>query len=104
MCRSLEQAGYDVCEAANGDEAIRALRATNFNLVVTDILMPEKDGFETIMYLRKEQPGTKVIAISGGENRLFLESAAGLGATRILTKPFRPSELIQAVKELLQTT
>ncbi len=100
--RSLEQRGYDVCEAANGAEAIRALRAEPFDLVITDILMPEKDGLETIRHLRKELPAVKIIAISGNENQLFLDSASGLGATRSLAKPFRPSELLELVAELLE--
>ena len=99
--RSLEQAGYSVCEAANGEEAIRALDAVPFDLVITDILMPERDGLETILYLRRSSPRTKVIAISGAANDLFLTDAAGLGAARVLTKPFKPDELLSLVAETL---
>lgn len=99
----LEGAGYDVCEAANGNEALRALRAMPFDLVITDILMPEKDGLETIVFVRKHRPQTKVIAISGNQNQLFLNNACGLGAARVLTKPFRPRELLDLVTELLGT-
>jgi len=69
--------------------------------VVTDILMPERDGLETIMYLRKQLPEVAIIAISGLENRLILDNAKGLGATRILAKPFSPSDLQSLVAELL---
>lgn len=99
--QSLEQKGHDVCEAANGEEALRALRTIPFDLVITDIFMPERDGLETIMYLRKEMPDVKIIAISGMENRLFLDNASGLGATRVLPKPFRPSQLLELVDDLM---
>jgi CheY-like chemotaxis protein len=99
--RSLEQAGYDVSEVANGAEAIRAAHATAFDLVITDILMPETDGLETIVHLRKRSPGLRVIAISGYENALFLADARGLGATRVLTKPFKTADLLALVQEVL---
>ena len=99
--RSLERAGYGVCEAANGEEAVRALRTMSFDLVVTDIFMPEKDGLETIVYLRREAPGTKIIAISGGDTDLFLTDARGLGATDVLAKPFTPRQLLQLVTAVL---
>jgi CheY-like chemotaxis protein len=99
--RKLEQCGYDVCEAADGNEAIRALEAEPFDLVITDIIMPEKDGIETICFLRAKQPQVKVIAISAPSNQLFLESAEGLGAERIFTKPLKLADLAQAVGQLL---
>lgn len=99
--RSLEQAGYSVAEATNGAEAIRAVHAAPFDLVITDILMPETDGLEAIVHLRKRTPGLKVIAISGYENALFLADARGLGATRVLTKPFKPGDLLTLVHDLL---
>jgi CheY-like chemotaxis protein len=97
----LEQCGYDVCEAADGNEAIRALESVSFDLVITDIIMPEKDGIETICFLRAKQPDVKVIAISAPSNQLFLESAYGLGAARVFNKPLKLAELAQAVEELL---
>lgn len=101
IARVLERHGYDVCEAANGEEAIRALQTVPFDLVITDILMPQRDGLETIMYLRKQMPRMKVLAISGAENQLFLANASGLGATEILPKPFTPDQLIAKIGELL---
>lgn len=99
--RKLEQYQYDVCEAADGNEAIRALETTRFDLVITDIIMPEKDGIETICFLRLKQPEVKIIAISAPSNQLFLESARGLGAERVFTKPLKLAELADAVQELL---
>lgn len=98
---ALERAGYDVCEAADGEEARRALGVAPFDLVITDIVMPGKDGLETIMFLRRNHPGTPVIAISGHDNPLFLSNAAGLGATHVLPKPFTPSRLLDLVARVL---
>lgn len=99
--RSLKDEGYEVHEAANGDEALRAFQAEPFDLVVTDILMPERDGLEIIVSIRREVPGTKIIAISGAPNQdLFLDNAAGLGAARVLAKPFSPRQLTALVKEM----
>lgn len=98
---ALERAGYDVCEAADGEEARRALGVAPFDLVITDIVMPGKDGLETIMFLRRNHPGTPVIAISGHDNPLFLSNAAGLGATHVLAKPFTPSRLLDLVARVL---
>ncbi len=99
--RSLEQAGYDVREATNGAEAFRALCAAHFDLVITDILMPDRDGLEVIILMRKQAPGTKVIAISGATDAPFLLSATGLGAAGVLAKPFKPDEMLTLVKDLL---
>lgn len=99
--RTLESAGYAVREAANGAEAIAAAQATLFDLVITDILMPEKDGLETVIHLRRNMPDLSVIAISGCGNELYLRDAVGLGATKILAKPFTPTRLRELVAEIL---
>ncbi len=99
--RKLERCGYDVCEAANGREAIRSLETVPFDLVITDILMPEKDGLDTILFLRKQQPNVKVIAISAPSNDLYLESACAFGASRAFEKPLELNDLAEAVVELL---
>lgn len=99
--RKLEQCGYQVHEASNGREAIETLGQRSFDLVISDIMMPEKDGLEVIMYLRKTRPELKVIAISAPGNQLFLESARALGASRVLEKPFALDDLAVAVDELL---
>lgn len=99
---ALQQAGYDVCEATNGAEAIRAVHAAPFDLIITDVLMPERDGLEMIMHVRRRNPNIKVLAISGADNALFLANAAGLGATQVLRKPFRVAALLALVADLLQ--
>jgi CheY-like chemotaxis protein len=99
--QKLERCGYDVCEAADGTEAIRALATIRFDLVITDIIMPDKDGLETILFIRKHQPEVKIIAISGLMNQLYLQNARGLGAARVFQKPLSLASLVDAVEELL---
>lgn len=101
---ALESKGFEVREASNGREALALNRMDPSALVITDILMPEKEGLETIMDLRREFPLMKIIAISGGgyAGQLnFLEAAGKLGAQATLQKPFRLSQLYEAVETLL---
>jgi two-component system chemotaxis response regulator CheY len=102
--RTLERAGYEVVEARNGQEGQQHYRAAPTDLIITDILMPEKEGLETIMELRGDFPGVKIIAISGGGltgNLGFLAIAQRLGARRTLQKPFDLREMLDAVCEVL---
>ena len=101
----LEQVGYEVEEACDGEEGIERYREKQADLIITDIIMPKKEGIETITDLRVEFPDVKVIAISGG-GRLgpepYLELAKGFGANRIIMKPFTTTEILEAVQELLE--
>jgi CheY-like chemotaxis protein len=97
----LQRGGYEVKEAADGKQAIDVLRKESFDVVIADILMPEKDGLEVIMYLQRESPLTKCVAISSPSNRVFLQSAQLLGATRVVEKPFTAAEIEAAVQEVL---
>jgi CheY-like chemotaxis protein len=99
--RKLEMSGYDVYEASNGQEAIDMLQEQRFDLVLADILMPMKDGLEVIMFLQREQPMVKSIAISAPSNRVFLQSAELLGATQVIEKPFELKEVDAIVKKLI---
>jgi DNA-binding response OmpR family regulator len=95
---------YEVFEASNGDEGLRLHAAYNFDLVITDILMPLKDGLEVIMTLKKESPSVKLIAISGGGRVTandYLAVAKKFGSHEALIKPFNNSELVEKVKALL---
>ena len=101
--RALEGAGIEVVEAADGNEGLKAYLAKPTDVVVTDILMPEKEGIETIIELKREHPNVKIVAISGGDrtgNTDFLEMAGLLGADRIMQKPFRPKELLATIEDL----
>ena len=98
---SLTRAGFDVREASDGKEAIETLRKNSFEVVIADILMPEKDGLEVIMYLQRESPLTKCVAISSPSNRVFLQSAQLLGATKVVEKPFTGAEVEAAIRDAL---
>jgi DNA-binding NtrC family response regulator len=103
LCTALEYVGYTVAEARNGQEGSQRQRMEPVDLVITDILMPEQEGLETIQALRQEFPGIKIIAISGGVGRLnFLPLARKFGALRTLQKPFTLQQLYDVVREVLQ--
>lgn len=100
----LSRAGYEVVSAANGKEGVLMFTSHPADLVVTDIIMPEKDGIEAIMDLRRANPDLKVIAISGGgraEPENYLHSAKLLGASRTMKKPFTNQEMLSAISDLL---
>ena len=97
---TLEKAGHKVLEASNGQEGVKLYVQNPTDLVITDILMPEKDGVEILLELRADYPDVKIIAMSGGGHD-FLPMAKEFGALRTLRKPFRRADLLQAVKEVL---
>ncbi|HDJ33104.1 MAG TPA: response regulator [Bacteroidetes bacterium] len=102
--KMLEQAGHGVDLASNGKEGLELLLARPFDLLITDIVMPEKEGLETIREVRKKYPDLKIIAISGGgrlDSSEYLEPARYFGAEKIIKKPFQKGELLNAVNELL---
>lgn len=104
MARFLEKSGYSVECALNGQTALKLLRQRPVLLVVTDILMPEVDGYELIMQLRQSPHRPRIIAMSGNPSRIgmdFLKSAQQLGADHILPKPFLPQNLVSLVREIL---
>jgi YesN/AraC family two-component response regulator len=102
--RLLRKAHHDVETAADGAEALRRHRQSPVDLVITDIIMPEKEGLEMIAEFRKEYPSVKLIAISGG-GRIgpanYLKLATLLGAERTFAKPVDTSQLLSAIEELL---
>ena len=100
----LERAGHKVVSAADGNQGIKLFRAQAADLIITDIIMPEKEGLETIMELRRDFPEVRIIAISGGGRMKpdeYLHLAERCGAHRTLTKPFWREELLAAVRECL---
>lgn len=100
----LEQAGHTVVEADNGDEGIALHRSESPDLVITDLIMPGKEGIETILAMRRTDVTTPIIAISGGgrlELTDFLQAARKLGAAYTLKKPFRREQLLEAVDKSL---
>ena len=100
----LEAEGHSVIEAKNGNEAIALFNKQPTDLIITDIIMPDKEGIETIIELKREHPEVKIIAISGGgrtRNLDFLDLAKRYGADVILAKPFSEDELLGALGEVL---
>jgi DNA-binding response OmpR family regulator len=107
----LEQAGHEVCEADNGEDGVRLFMdscstpARTFDLTITDILMPGKDGMEVILELQELQKNASILAISAGGRGLdadfTLQMAIDFGARKILGKPFSRITLIALVDELL---
>jgi len=89
---TLEQAGFYVREAADGKAGLSHYRESPADLVIMDILMPDQDGLESILTLRREFPEAKIMAITGGSDMIgilnFLDVARMLGARRTLQKPF----------------
>jgi CheY-like chemotaxis protein len=107
VSRALQRAGHTVVEAEGGRAGVRLYRDQGADLIITDIFMPERDGLETILELRREFPGVKIVAVSGGDStgRIDLREEARLfGALRTLRKPFQPGELVKVVAELLGET
>jgi CheY-like chemotaxis protein len=98
----LESAGHSVVEACNGKECLAILeKVGSFDCVVTDIIMPEKDGVETTLHLKRIYPDLKVIVISGGgrsNNMELLDAAKVLGADAVLAKPFTQGQLLETLQ------
>ena len=98
----LTSAGHRVEEAANGAEGLRRLLIGNFDILVTDLVMPEREGLELIQEVRSLIPDLPVIAISGAFDGQFLQLAKTFGATAALQKPLPPDRLVQAVNTIVQ--
>jgi CheY-like chemotaxis protein len=100
----LDRAGFEVLEAVNGVEGLNLYRACPVDLVITDLLMPEMEGVETIVQLRREFPDACIIAMSGGGRNLgseYLPIAAQLGARATIAKPFSRQDVLHAVEKAL---
>jgi two-component system, chemotaxis family, chemotaxis protein CheY len=104
LCRVLSHAGHIVIEACDGSEGLAKFSESEAELVITDLVMPEKEGLEVIMELRKLYPNLKIIAISGGGRFTAAENlriARYLGAVTVLGKPFTNIALLDAVRQLI---
>ena len=100
----LQLEGHEVISAANGREGIKVFEERGADLIITDIIMPDKEGLETIMELKTRYPDAKIVAISGGgciEPGSYLQLAAKMGASHTLIKPFEREDLLEAVRNLL---
>jgi DNA-binding NtrC family response regulator len=102
--KMLERVGYEVDLASNGSEGLRLYQQIRPVLVITDIIMPEKEGLETIREMKRSSSDLKIIAMSGGgkisaDN--YLETARIFGASRLIEKPFSQKQLLSYVEELI---
>jgi CheY-like chemotaxis protein len=104
--RVLVKDGYEVVEAPNGKVGVALFEQKRPDLVITDILMPEMEGAETIIHIRSHRPHAKIIAISGGsqllDSSVCLRVGEMVGASAMLVKPINKSDLLRAVHELLK--
>ena len=101
--RMLEVEGYEVLTASNGQEGIDIFHQSTIDLVITDLVMPVKDGLRTIMELRQEKPDLPIIAISAGgaiPKERYLTLAQYLGDIITLPKPFRRKEIVETVYKM----
>lgn len=104
VMRTLTGVGHQAVEAADGVQGIRLFGEDAPDIVLTDIVMPEKEGLQTIGEIRALAPETRIIAMSGAGpdgGELYLTIANHIGADAVLLKPFRPDQLIAAVDKLL---
>ena len=97
----LRTAGYTVDLAGNGKEAMAALKQTAYDVVLTDLVMPEQEGIETIKAIRQQYPAAKVIAMSGAFGGDYLRIAGYLGAHGTLAKPIELARLLKVVSDAL---
>ena len=102
---ALQRVGHTILEAGNGRQGVEQVLRHELDLIITDILMPDQEGIETIQQIRRLQPAIPLIAMSGiaseGEFSV-LKDALLMGATTTLEKPFDLTQLIAAVDRLLQ--
>jgi two-component system chemotaxis response regulator CheY len=101
---ALEHQGFEVTEAKSGFEALKILPKERFNLIVTDVNMPDINGLELVKYVRKEEAhrGTPLIIISTDGRERDRDRGMQLGATAYLVKPFKPEDLIGLVRRVLE--
>jgi DNA-binding response OmpR family regulator len=101
----LECEGYETVTACDGNDGLRLYRENPADLIITDLVMPEQEGIETIIELRRDFRDAKVIAMSGGGSfgsETYLQIAKTIGATGTLAKPFGRKELLELVQEILE--
>ncbi len=106
MCKNiLSKEGHTVIEAINGNDGLRLFKAESPDITITDMLMPDKEGLETISDIKKINKNAKIIAMSSGGNTLnmsFLKLAQQIGADSLLKKPFKPSELLATMQLVIK--
>lgn len=104
LTKLLSKEGYRVRQAKNGKECLDLCQISDFDLVITDLIMPEQEGLESIRMLKAKNPDLKIIAISGGgvaDPEIYLRFATYLGAASTFVKPVDNEMLVSRVRQLL---
>lgn len=104
LAKILISAGYNVVQAGDGEEGLRLYRTQDFDLVITDLIMPDKEGIQIIRELRKENSQIRIIAMSAGGRggaTDYLKWARLMGAKQCLSKPIKREDLLAAVQSVL---
>lgn len=101
ICQTLQESGYSTREAGNGREALESIRHDPPALVLSDLLMPEMDGFSLLEAMRREECSIPVIILTADIQESSRKRAAELGAAAVLNKPPRPDEIVSAVRSAL---
>ena len=102
--RILERDGYQVVEARNGEEGIEAFRREPCDLIITDLVMPVKDGLKTILEVREQSPNMPILAVSGGgaiAKERYLSAAGYIEGVETLAKPFSREDLLDLVRRMV---
>ncbi len=99
----LESAGYHVSLASNGKRAMESLQKEPFDLILTDLVMPEQEGIETIKAIRRDYPDLKVVAMSGAFGGDYLRIASLLGAHGTIPKPLALEHVLKVIGDTLAT-
>jgi len=101
----LLRAGYQVALAENGLQGVAIFKSQAIDLVITDLLMPEQEGIETMLQIRGEHPSVPILAMSGGGRMAgtmdILHTAKLLGAAKTFSKPFNPMDMVETVRSIL---
>ena len=103
----LREEGHEVFEASDGNEAMEQFRQTPADLVILDIVLPDKEGLETIIDLKRTHPNVKILAMSGGGRTSpqdYLDMAKRLGAVEVIAKPFSIDDFVRRVNLTLNRT
>ncbi len=104
LTQMLVKEGFETRDAPDGRKGLELYRESRADIVITDILMPEREGLETIMELKKMDPEVKIIAISGGgmiNAEFYLQFAKEFGALRTIQKPFGRKEILETIRKLI---